>query len=58
MSKSTKIIITISSVLSAIIIFGSIAYFVYDFIHDYECYTTSDLDWYNTHGCSKYERGH
>lgn len=58
MSKKTKIIITISSVLVAILMFISIAYFVYDFIHDYECNTTYDIDWYNTHGCSKYERGH
>ncbi len=43
--------------LLILIIGGTFIYILIDFKHDYECSTTSSVEWYNEHNCKRYERG-
>lgn len=45
------LILTILAILIALFI-----YVMIDFKNDYDCSTTTDVDWYIKHDCMRYER--
>lgn len=55
MSKLEKVLLGL--ILTALA--GLVALFIYvmiDFKNDYDCSTTTDVEWYIEHNCMRYER--
>lgn len=54
-TKFEKIMLGLILTILAILI-GLFIYVMIDFKNDYDCSTTTDVDWYIEHNCMKYER--
>ena len=55
MNKFEKIMIGLILTILAILMCLFI-YVMIDFKNDYDCSTTTDIDWYIKHNCMRYER--